>query len=125
MKEKIVKIAETAEERRKREQEKEDRKRINELAFKAWLKQKEEQKLLETKMQKNPKSNEESNQSTANGTITTTINSDDRVTFDAWLLKKQKQLENEKEFKKSANKYTINESARMKTPEERSKAFKE
>lgn len=63
---KIVKVGETAEERRQREQEKEDRKRINELAFKAWLKQKETQKILDTKTQKNHKTNNEENQSTAN-----------------------------------------------------------
>lgn len=63
---KIVKVGETAEEKRQREQEKEDRKRINELAFKAWLKQKETQKHLDTKIQKKNKTNNEESQSTAN-----------------------------------------------------------
>ena len=48
-----------AEEKRKREKEEEERRANNEMAFKAWLKLKEEQKVREERLKKKSTKNEE------------------------------------------------------------------
>ncbi len=58
------------------------------------------------------------------GTIIT-LHSEDKVSFEAWLAKKNQQLINEKDFKKTLDEYQLNENSRRQTPEERNRVFKE
>jgi hypothetical protein len=56
---KVVRVVESVEERQKREREERERKQMNEMAFKAWLKIKEEQREAEMKRMKKMAANNE------------------------------------------------------------------
>lgn len=107
-----------AEEKRRKEKEEEERRINNEMAFKAWLKLKEEQRIRDDKQKKKGNKNEDNSCSTA-------YSEDNKNnTYEYWLIRKREQMEAEKEFKKKLEEIEQQDRKTI-TPEERSKAFRE
>ncbi len=53
-------------------------------------------------------------------------NSEEKISFESWLIRKREQLENERDLKKKIEQYKLmTENSKTQTPEERSKAYKE
>ncbi|RNA05800.1 coiled-coil domain-containing protein [Brachionus plicatilis] len=105
----ITKPVESAEARRKRLQEEEEKKKLNQEVFEAWVKMKERQ-LLEQRLKTDEK---KSNRTVKN-----------KITYENWLQKKREQVQREKDYQKRLEQVIMLDK-RKSTHEERSKAFKE
>ncbi|CAF0718838.1 unnamed protein product [Brachionus calyciflorus] len=112
---KTVRTNESADAKKKRLEEEEERKRINQEAFEAWVKSKEKQKLTEQK-RKN-ESGKKSNETTENG-------NEVRPSFNTWLKKKHDQIQKEREYQKKLEQIFVLDKKKS-SPEEQSKVFRD
>ena len=145
----IFVLVSSPEEKKKRERDEEEKRILNEQAFKGWLKMKEEQRIQEQKKRNekaptvgNSKKSPSQENSVSvikdlsviwvywllNGCIMLflkcTSSEESKSSFEAWLKRKQEQIEREREYRKQLEHVVTSEKQAI-SPEERTKAYKE